>query len=138
MVNKYDNIQDTTDKIYEFCKDYIFEHGYAPSYDEIGKGVGIKSKGTIHCNMHKLLKEGRIATDLKELASRGFRISGYIIMPIGVDKRGVRQEKRHAYTIFVQDNVVKGEKQITIIIVNIVISINHEQKYDTSIKRKKN
>ena len=28
MVNKYDNIQDTTDKIYEFCKDYIFEHGY--------------------------------------------------------------------------------------------------------------
>ena len=87
MVNKYDNIQDATDKIYEFCKDYIFEHGYAPSYDEIGKGVGIKSKGTIHCNMHKLLKEGRIATDLKELASRGFRITGYIIMPIGVDKR---------------------------------------------------
>ena len=87
MVNKYDNIQDATDKLYEFCKDYIFEHGYAPSYDEIGKGVGIKSKGTIHCNMHKLFKEGRIATDLKEPASRGFRISGYIIMPIGVDKR---------------------------------------------------
>ena len=44
MVNKYDNIQDATDKIYEFCKDCIFEHGYAQSYDEIGKGVGIKSK----------------------------------------------------------------------------------------------
>lgn len=73
-------------KSMNFAKTTFLSMVMLQSYDEIGKGVGIKSKGTIHCNMHKLLKEGRIATDLKELASRGFRISGYIIMPIGVDK----------------------------------------------------
>lgn len=87
MTNKYDNILDQTDKVYEFCKDYIFEHGYAPSYEEIGSAVGIKSKGTVHKYIHRLFQEGRIATDLDEPGSRGFRISGYIIMPIGVDRR---------------------------------------------------
>ena len=87
MANKYDNIQDVTDRVYEFCKDYIFEHGYAPSYNEIGKGVGIKSKGTVHYHIHKLYQEGRITTDLDEPSSRAFRISGYIMFPIGVDRK---------------------------------------------------
>lgn len=87
MENKYDNIVDTTDRVYEFCKDYIFEHGYSPSYEEIGKEVGLKSKATIYHHIQKLFKEGRIATDLNDPCPRAFRISGYIIMPIGVNKR---------------------------------------------------
>lgn len=87
MVNKYDNILNTTDRVYEFCKDYIFEHGYSPSYEEIGKGVGLKSKASTYRHIQKLFKEGRISSDLDEPCPRAFRISGYIIMPIGVDKR---------------------------------------------------
>ena len=37
----------TTEKIYDFCKSYIDEHGYAPTIREIGKGVGL-SLSLIH------------------------------------------------------------------------------------------
>lgn len=36
----------TTEKIYDFCKSYIDEHGYAPTIREIGKGVGLMIHGT--------------------------------------------------------------------------------------------
>lgn len=39
---------ETTEKIYEFCKSYIDEHGYAPTIREIGNGVGLKSTSTVY------------------------------------------------------------------------------------------
>lgn len=47
---------ETTEKIYEFCKSYIDEHGYAPTIREIGSGVGLKSTSTVYTHMQRLFK----------------------------------------------------------------------------------
>ena len=35
------------EEIYNFIKQFISDHGYSPSLDEIAKGVGIRSKATV-------------------------------------------------------------------------------------------
>ena len=56
---------------------YIEEHGYPPSYREIGDMAGIKSTATVQHHMNLLLKEGKIETDGGLGAPRAFRIPGY-------------------------------------------------------------
>ena len=45
----------TTEKIYDFCKSYIDEHGYAPTIREIGKGVGLSSTSVVHRPMQRFI-----------------------------------------------------------------------------------
>ena len=79
--------ESTTDRVYNFCKIYIFTHGYAPSYDEIGDGVGLKSKSSVYWHMKKLFQDGRLATDLdNDNSPRAFRIPGYKIVPLGYEE----------------------------------------------------
>lgn len=55
-----------TDRDYEilrFIKTYIGKHGYAPTYDEIGEGVGLYSKSSVRNHMQKLLEAGKIESD---------------------------------------------------------------------------
>ena len=49
--------------ILEFIKSYITQHGYAPSYKEIGEGVKLKSKCTVYSHVQKLIAFGEIETD---------------------------------------------------------------------------
>lgn len=53
----------TTEKIYDFCKSYIDEHGYAPTIREIGKGVGLSSTSVVHRHMQRLFRNGRFETE---------------------------------------------------------------------------
>lgn len=64
---------ETTEKIYDFCKSYIDEHGYAPTIREIGKGVGLSSTSVVHRHMQRLFNEGKLATEHPGEA-RAFRI----------------------------------------------------------------
>ena len=66
---------ETKEKILRYIKDYFSEHGYAPSYREIGRGIGIKSTNTIYTNMIILFKEGELETDLSSVSSRAYRIA---------------------------------------------------------------
>ncbi|NLM19423.1 MAG: transcriptional repressor LexA [Clostridiaceae bacterium] len=54
------NVDETSDKIYNFIVEYISENTYSPSVRDICRGVGIKSTSTIHNHLNRLQDDGRI------------------------------------------------------------------------------
>lgn len=50
-------------RILAFIKAYIAQHGYPPSYSEIGDGVGLYSKSSVHSHIQKLIQLGELETD---------------------------------------------------------------------------
>lgn len=72
-------------EIYFFIVDYIKEHGYAPSYREIGEGVNLKSTSTVNMHITKMFAEGMLETDVDAfidgipgaVSSRAIRVPGY-------------------------------------------------------------
>ena len=64
------------DKIIKFCKEYMTEHGYPPSYREIGNACEIKSTSTVNEYVMRLKIEGRIGTEAPFRSSRAFRLKG--------------------------------------------------------------
>ena len=67
----------TRERILEFIICYIQDHGYSPSYQEIGEGVGLKSKNSTHCHIMKLLDLGLLETDGEPGSPRALRVPGY-------------------------------------------------------------
>lgn len=55
---------------------YLLEHGYAPSYKEIGDMVGLKSKSNVNHYIKKMLEDGQLETD-SEYSPRAIRVPGY-------------------------------------------------------------
>lgn len=48
------------ERIYRFIAAFIKEHGYSPSFREIGEGVGVKSTSHISYWVNRLAEQGRI------------------------------------------------------------------------------
>ncbi|MHA1279803.1 MAG: transcriptional repressor LexA [Candidatus Helarchaeota archaeon] len=46
--------------VYDWIKRFIQEHGYAPSYDEIRKGLGFNSLSTVYEHLKRLEEKGYI------------------------------------------------------------------------------
>ena len=46
--------------IYRFIEDYYLKNGIPPSIREIGKGVGLKSPGTVQVHVDNLIADGRL------------------------------------------------------------------------------
>ncbi len=44
----------------DFIKAFIDEHEYSPTYEEIGAGLGIQSKGAVHGLIQRLERSGRV------------------------------------------------------------------------------
>ena len=65
----------TRKEILQSIIEYIEEHGYSPSYEEIGELTG-KARVTIHRHIHIMLEEGLIETD-SEFTPRAIRVPGY-------------------------------------------------------------
>lgn len=63
-------------EILDFCKNYLIEHKYAPSYEEIGKGTGISSKSTMYAHVKKLIRLGELESDVMENSPRAIRPKG--------------------------------------------------------------
>lgn len=47
-------------RVLRFVRAYVIEHGYAPSYREIGKASGLSSTSTVAYNLNKLAERGLI------------------------------------------------------------------------------
>ena len=62
-------------EILDFIKTYIAKHGYAPTYDEIGEGVGLYSKSSVYDHMQKLFDLGELETDHPG-SPRAIRVKG--------------------------------------------------------------
>ena len=70
------------EKIYKFVIDYITEHGYAPTFREMGKGVGLRSTSTVHNHIRTLISMGLLETDAEEGSPRALRMPGYRLCKI--------------------------------------------------------
>ena len=57
----YTNKPRDREPIVEFIAQFHAEHGFAPTFREVGKGVGLTSSSTIHHHLKALADEGRIA-----------------------------------------------------------------------------
>lgn len=51
---------DPTIAILNFIADYTNRFGYAPSYREIGCGVGLKSVSSVHRHVHRMIEAGML------------------------------------------------------------------------------
>ncbi len=60
-------------RILDFIRRYLAEHGQGPTLSEIGSGVGIRSKGTVHRYVQALTQKG--ALEHTERGWRGIRLA---------------------------------------------------------------
>lgn len=56
---------------------YIEEHGYPPTFREIGEMTGLKSTSSVQHHMEILFESGKIETDAGFNTPRAIRIPGY-------------------------------------------------------------
>lgn len=56
--------------------EYFHQHGYAPSYREIGDALGIKSTSNVSDWLSKLFIDNTIVSDAPEGTPRAFRLNG--------------------------------------------------------------
>lgn len=59
-------------QVFKFIKKYVAKHGYAPTYEDIGKAVGLSSSATIYNHIRSLEKRGYIRR--RKGVSRGIDI----------------------------------------------------------------
>jgi repressor LexA len=50
-------------EVYDYISRFVAEHGYSPSFDEIGKGLGLSSLATVHKHITNLEKKGLLTRD---------------------------------------------------------------------------
>ncbi len=62
------------EKVLQFITHYITQNGHAPTLVEIGKGLEIKSKGTVHRYIESLIEKGHLHRDGRSW--RGLRLTG--------------------------------------------------------------
>lgn len=50
-------------QVYDFIADFVARHGYSPSFEEIGQGLGLSSLATVHKHISNLEKKGLLKRD---------------------------------------------------------------------------
>src|SRR5260370_25135852 len=50
-------------EVYDFISRFVAEHGYSPSFEEIGKGLDLNSLATVHKHITNLEKKGLLTRD---------------------------------------------------------------------------
>ncbi len=50
-------------EVYDFLQNFIDEHGYSPSFEEIGAGLGLSSLATVHKHLNNLQEKGLLKRD---------------------------------------------------------------------------
>jgi repressor LexA len=50
-------------QVYDFLAQFVDEHGYSPSFEEIGEGLGLSSLATVHKHISNLETKGLLKRD---------------------------------------------------------------------------
>lgn len=82
----------TRKEILGFIIAYMEQHGYSPSYQEIGEAVNLRSKSTIHDHISKMIERGMLETDAPEGSQRAIRVPGYKFTRADGEKEGANRE----------------------------------------------
>ncbi len=65
-------LSDRQQRMLDFIRDYVAEHGYPPTIREIGQRLGISSTSVVNYNLNKLKASGAIERDHR--LSRGLKL----------------------------------------------------------------
>ena len=52
-------------QVYDFLAGFVEEHGYSPSFEEIGEGLGLSSLATVHKHVSNLEEKGLLEARLQ-------------------------------------------------------------------------
>lgn len=63
--------------ILDFITGYIQQHGYAPTYREIGEGVNLQSTSSVYSHIERMLELGVLETDVGIGIPRALRVPGW-------------------------------------------------------------
>jgi len=72
-------------EVYTFIQRFVQEHGYSPSFEEIGEGLGLSSLATVHKHITNLEKKGLLKRDYNRSRSID------VIPPRGKARQSVAQ-----------------------------------------------
>src|SRR5215471_18576137 len=50
-------------EVYDFLAQFVEKHGYSPSFEEIGEGLGLSSLATVHKHVSNLEQKGLLKRD---------------------------------------------------------------------------
>jgi repressor LexA len=50
-------------QVYDYISEFVQKHGYSPSFEEIGEGLGLSSLATVHKHISNLEKKGLLTRD---------------------------------------------------------------------------
>src|SRR5208337_3382286 len=50
-------------QVYDFLAQFVDEHGYSPSFEEVGEGLGLSSLATVHKHVSNLEEKGLLKRD---------------------------------------------------------------------------
>ncbi len=50
-------------ELYDWISEFVHKHGYSPSFEEIGEGMGLSSLATVHKHITNLEKKGLLKRD---------------------------------------------------------------------------
>lgn len=50
-------------ELYDWISEFVHKHGYSPSFEEIGQGMGLSSLATVHKHVTNLEKKGLLKRD---------------------------------------------------------------------------
>ena len=75
-------------QILNFIIEYTQQHGYAPSYKDIAKNVGLRSTSTVKSHIEKMKSQGLIESDEEVGTPRALRVVGYMFTKVEEASRG--------------------------------------------------
>lgn len=70
-------------EVYDFISEFVQTHGYSPSFEEIGSGLGLSSLATVHKHITNLEQKGLLKRDYNRSRSID------VIQPKGMMKRAM-------------------------------------------------
>src|SRR6476469_777191 len=50
-------------QVYDYISNFVQTHGYSPSFEEIGEGLGLSSLATVHKHISNLERKGLLRRD---------------------------------------------------------------------------
>jgi repressor LexA len=85
MYDKGTTMKDSERKTLQFIEQFVAEHGFSPKLQEIAKGIGITSRGTVSRYIDGLISQGYLQKDNKK--SRGLNllkttVQGKLVSPL--------------------------------------------------------
>jgi len=89
-------------QVYDFLAGFVEEHGYSPSFEEIGEGLGLSSLATVHKHVSNLESKGLLKRDYNRSRSID------LLKPRGRMRQSLGAAANHLMTLPLMGRIAAG------------------------------